>query len=135
MADLLASLIRPDRGPSLPSLDRFAPPPPMNLVVAEIEARSSPGDVVIDLHGRGGWIAPAPPRPARRPPPPRPPCPRARHPRGGAAGGGGRPAPGAERAVLLALRDVRAHGGRRRVHLGRRGAGPLPQDLPLPGMS
>ena len=57
MADLLASLIRPDRGPSLPSLDRFAPPPPMNLVVAEIEARSSPGDVVIDLHGRGGWIA------------------------------------------------------------------------------
>src|SRR3990172_2557540 len=57
MADLLASLIRPDRGPSLASLDRFAPPPPMNLVVAEIEARSSPGDVVIDLHGRGGWIA------------------------------------------------------------------------------
>src|SRR3989304_2623283 len=57
MADPLSSLIRPDRGPSLPSLDRFAPPPPGNLVVAEIEARSSPGDVVIDLHGRGGWIA------------------------------------------------------------------------------
>src|SRR3989304_5382945 len=55
MADLLASLIRPDRGPSLPSLDRFAPPPPMNLVVAEIEARSSPGGV-----------APAPPRPPPR---------------------------------------------------------------------
>src|SRR3990172_6196823 len=57
MADPLSSLIRPDRGPSLPSLDRFAPPPPGNLVVAEIEARSSPRDVVIALHGRGGWIA------------------------------------------------------------------------------
>src|SRR3972149_11772 len=43
MADLLASLIRPDRGPSLTSLDRFAPPPPLTLVVAEVGARSRPG--------------------------------------------------------------------------------------------
>jgi hypothetical protein len=57
MPEPLSSLIRPDHGPSLPALDRFAPPPPLNLVVAEIEARSTPGDVVVDLHGRGGWIA------------------------------------------------------------------------------
>src|SRR3990170_1858559 len=105
MADPLSSLIRPDRGPSLPSLDRFAPPPPMNLVVAEIEARSSPGDVVIDLHGRGGWIAraaigrrrrpsprdPAPP-PRRAPdvvspPPPRPLSAPPQTPRGAGPGG------------------------------------------------
>jgi hypothetical protein len=57
MAETLSSLLRPDRGASLSTLDRFAPPPPAGLVVAEIEARSNPGDVVIDLHGRGGWIA------------------------------------------------------------------------------
>ncbi|MGH2408545.1 MAG: hypothetical protein ACRDF7_10765, partial [Candidatus Limnocylindrales bacterium] len=57
MADTLASLLRPDHGPSLSTLDRFAPPPPAGLVLAEIEARSNPGDVVVDLHGRGGWIA------------------------------------------------------------------------------
>src|SRR3989337_1626226 len=128
MADLLASLMRRDRGPSLPSLDRFAPPPPMNLVVAEIEARSSPGDVVIDLHGRGGWIARAAIGRLRRAYVHestaltrlaaevvlRPPDLRhfdaavnalAAQPRGEVG------APGAERAVLLALRDVRAHGG------------------------
>lgn len=32
-------------------------PPPDDLVAAHIEARTSPGDIVIDLHGRGGWIA------------------------------------------------------------------------------
>ncbi|MFI5253987.1 MAG: hypothetical protein ACHQ15_00805 [Candidatus Limnocylindrales bacterium] len=57
MAETLSSLMRPDRGPSLPTLDRFAPAPPASLVVAELEARSNPGDVVVDLHGRGGWIA------------------------------------------------------------------------------
>ncbi len=57
MSEPLSSLIRPDHGPSLPALDRFAPPPPLNLVAAEIESRSMPGDVVVDLHGRGGWIA------------------------------------------------------------------------------
>jgi hypothetical protein len=57
MAETLSSLMQVNRGPSLSTLDRFAPPPPAGLVVAEIEARSSPGDVIIDLHGRGGWIA------------------------------------------------------------------------------
>ena len=57
MAEPLSSIIRPDLGPVLPSFERFAPPPPDNLVAAEIESRTSPGDVVIDLHGRGGWIA------------------------------------------------------------------------------
>lgn len=57
MAEPLSSLIRPELGPSLPSLARLAPPPPLSLIAAEIESRSGPGDVVVDLHGRGGWIA------------------------------------------------------------------------------
>ena len=57
MADPLSSLIRPDAGAFLPAFDRFAPPPPDNVVSAELAARSAPGDVVIDIHGRGGWIA------------------------------------------------------------------------------
>jgi hypothetical protein len=57
MAEPLSSLIRPELGPSLPSLTRLAPPPPLNLIAAEIESRSGPGDIVVDLHGRGGWIA------------------------------------------------------------------------------
>lgn len=57
MAEPLSSLIRPEMGPSLPSLARLAPPPPLNLIAAEIESRSGPGDIVVDLHGRGGWIA------------------------------------------------------------------------------
>jgi hypothetical protein len=57
MADTLSSLIRPDAGPMLPAFERFAPPPPDNLVSAELAARTAPGDVVIDIHGRGGWIA------------------------------------------------------------------------------
>ncbi len=38
-------------------LERLAPPPPPDLVVGLIERYSSPGDVVVDLHGRGAWIA------------------------------------------------------------------------------
>lgn len=57
MADPLSSLIRPVAGPLLPAFERFAPPPPDNVVAAELTARSAPGDVVIDIHGRGGWIA------------------------------------------------------------------------------
>ncbi len=57
MAEPLSSLIRPDAGPSLPFLARLAPPPPPNQIIAELEARSNPGDVVIDLFGRGGWVA------------------------------------------------------------------------------
>ncbi|HTS15009.1 MAG TPA: hypothetical protein VMH24_05035, partial [Candidatus Sulfotelmatobacter sp.] len=57
MAEPLSQLIRPDAGPSLPFLARLAPPPAPNLVAAELEGRSSPGDVIIDLFGRGGWVA------------------------------------------------------------------------------
>ncbi|MDQ3447829.1 MAG: hypothetical protein M3432_01455 [Chloroflexota bacterium] len=57
MVEPLTSLIRPHRGPVLPAFERLAPPPPENLVAAEIEARTSGGDVVIELHGRGAWIA------------------------------------------------------------------------------
>ena len=57
MADPLSSLIRPNTGPQLPAFERFAPPPPDNVVAAELAARSAPGDVVIDVHSRGGWIA------------------------------------------------------------------------------
>lgn len=57
MADPLSSLIRPDAGPQLPAFERFAPPPPDNVIAAQLAARTAPGDVVIDIHGRGGWIA------------------------------------------------------------------------------
>ncbi|HEY5488527.1 MAG TPA: hypothetical protein VIK00_01705 [Candidatus Limnocylindrales bacterium] len=57
MADPLSSLIRPNLGPQLSAFERFAPPPPDNVVAAELAARTAPGDVVIDTHGRGGWIA------------------------------------------------------------------------------
>ena len=57
MADPLSSLIRPSHGPQLPAFERFAPPPADNVVAAELAARTVPGDVVLDLHGRGGWVA------------------------------------------------------------------------------
>ena len=57
MAEPLSSLIRPHRGPILPALERLAPAPPDNLVAAEIDARTAPGDIIVELHGRGGWVA------------------------------------------------------------------------------
>jgi hypothetical protein len=54
------SLAPPDRAGSaqlLPALDRIAPKPPPRVVEAEIEARTNAGDVVLELHGRGGWVA------------------------------------------------------------------------------
>ena len=57
MAEPLSSLIRPSAAPTLPAFERLAPPPPENVIAAELAARTSPGDVVIDLHGRGGWVA------------------------------------------------------------------------------
>jgi hypothetical protein len=44
-------------GFTLPIFDRLAPPPSPDLVAARIEAHTAPGDVIADLHGRGGWIA------------------------------------------------------------------------------
>ncbi len=48
---------RAEPGFTLPIYDRLAPPPSPDLVAARIEAHTAPGDVVADLHGRGGWIA------------------------------------------------------------------------------
>ena len=50
------SLVRSEPGFSLPFFDRLAPPPPPAMVAARIEAQTKPGDVVLDLAGRGGWI-------------------------------------------------------------------------------
>jgi hypothetical protein len=52
-----ASLVRAEPGFSLPFFDRLAPAPPPALVTARLEAHSGPGDIVLDLAGRGGWIA------------------------------------------------------------------------------
>lgn len=52
-----ALLLRAEPGFSLPAFERFAPPPPPALVAARLEAHSQPGDIVLDLHARGGWVA------------------------------------------------------------------------------
>jgi hypothetical protein len=52
-----ASLVRAEPGYSLPFFDRLAPPPPPGLVAARVEAHTGPGDIVLDLAGRGGWVA------------------------------------------------------------------------------
>src|SRR5258705_7373062 len=52
-----APLVPAEPGFSLPFFDRLAPPPPPGLVAARIEAHSAPGDIVLDLSGRGGWVA------------------------------------------------------------------------------
>jgi hypothetical protein len=56
MAEPVTSVIA-DPPPAFAAVSRLAPPPPAGVVAAELEARSAPGDVVVDLHGRGGWIA------------------------------------------------------------------------------
>ena len=52
-----ALLSRAEPGFTMPAFERLAPPPPPDLVVAHLEAATAPGDIVADLHGRGGWIA------------------------------------------------------------------------------
>src|SRR3954452_3225642 len=52
-----ALLLRAEPGFSLPAYERFAPPQPPALVAARLEAASAPGDIVLDLFGRGGWVA------------------------------------------------------------------------------
>ncbi|HEV8546721.1 MAG TPA: hypothetical protein VGQ64_10545 [Candidatus Limnocylindrales bacterium] len=52
-----ASIVRAEPGFTLPFFDRLAPAPPPALVNARIEAHSAPGDVILDLNGRGGWVA------------------------------------------------------------------------------
>jgi hypothetical protein len=48
---------RTDVGGSLPVFERLAPALPSALLAARIEAHTGPGDVVVDLAGRGGWVA------------------------------------------------------------------------------
>jgi hypothetical protein len=43
--------------PCLPFFERLAPPGSADDYVAEIEAWTKPGEVVLDLNGRGGWVA------------------------------------------------------------------------------
>jgi hypothetical protein len=52
-----AALVRAEPGFTLPFFDRLAPPPPPALIAARIEANAKPGDAILDLAGRGGWIA------------------------------------------------------------------------------
>ena len=52
-----ASLVRAEPGFSLPFFDRLAPPPPPGLIAERIDAHTAPGDIVLDLNGRGGWVA------------------------------------------------------------------------------
>ncbi len=44
------------RGPCLPALERLAPTPDLAALTSHIESRTRPGDVVLELHGRGGWV-------------------------------------------------------------------------------
>ena len=48
---------RPAEPLSLPIFARLAPALPAELIAARIEAASAPDDVVVDLFGRGGWVA------------------------------------------------------------------------------
>ncbi|HYN68732.1 MAG TPA: hypothetical protein VEX41_00805 [Candidatus Eisenbacteria bacterium] len=50
-------LARAEPGFTLPAFERLSAPPPPDLAAARLEANSAPGDIVADLHGRGGWIA------------------------------------------------------------------------------
>src|SRR5580765_1243234 len=52
-----APLVRAEPGFTLPFFERLAPPPPPALVQARIDGLAKPGDVVLDLAGRGGWVA------------------------------------------------------------------------------
>jgi hypothetical protein len=57
MTEAFPSLIRPHPGPQLPAFEHLARSPAENVIEAELTARTAPGDVVVDVHGRGGWVA------------------------------------------------------------------------------
>jgi hypothetical protein len=56
MADPQKPLKTPARGPSLPALERLAPAPDLDALRSQIESRTKAGEVVLELHGRGGWV-------------------------------------------------------------------------------
>lgn len=49
-------ILRAEPGFALPAFERVAPLPSLTAVASRIEAASSPGDVVLDLNSRGGWV-------------------------------------------------------------------------------
>ena len=56
MADSRTTLPRIRRAGSLPAFDRLAPPPAEADVRLWIGSRSAASDIVVELHGRGGWV-------------------------------------------------------------------------------
>jgi len=52
-----ATLVRAEPGFTLPFFERLAPPPPPALIASRIESDAKPGDAILDLAGRGGWVA------------------------------------------------------------------------------
>jgi hypothetical protein len=56
MADSRATLPRSRRAGSLPAFERLAPPPAEADVRLWIGSRSAASDIVVELHGRGGWV-------------------------------------------------------------------------------
>jgi hypothetical protein len=48
---------RPPEPLALPIFSRLAPAPPPELLAARIEAATTVDDVVVDVFGRGGWVA------------------------------------------------------------------------------
>ena len=59
MAEPSATPPRTRRAGSLPAFDRLAPPPAEADVRQWIGGRSAASDVVVELHGRGGWVTSA----------------------------------------------------------------------------
>jgi hypothetical protein len=57
MRESLSSLLRPEPAPTLAPFDRLAPPAPLNQLAAQIDDLTSAGDIVVELHGRGAWVA------------------------------------------------------------------------------
>ncbi len=56
MADPQQPLRNQTRGPRLPALERLTPTPDLAALRAHIASRTKAGDVVLELHGRGGWV-------------------------------------------------------------------------------
>ncbi len=49
-------VLRSEPGFALPAFERIAPAPPLDVLGERIEDSSGPGDVVLDLASRGGWV-------------------------------------------------------------------------------
>lgn len=56
MADQQKRSTTPAGGLLLPALERLAPVPDLSALGRHISARTKAGDIVLELHGRGGWV-------------------------------------------------------------------------------